>query len=140
MTVTSEVFWADGVRDKGGDDGHARARTDAAKRGNGPGVCSDKRVFVYHRGTVTENAELMVEIKHRVRLAINTFRKTSKELYGRPRAPLVINIRVLTAEILETVLYTRGVASQRRPLQQAAHPTPQLSTALCCIGFRRQKY
>ena len=62
--------------------------------------------FVYLRGNVNHNAKLSIEIDRRIRNAWCGFRKYTLELlYDRPSAPLELEIRVLRAEVLETMLY-----------------------------------
>ena len=61
--------------------------------------------FVYLEGNVNQNADLSIEVDRRVRNAWYSFRKYTLELYDRPSAPLELKIRMLRAEVLETMLY-----------------------------------
>ena len=61
--------------------------------------------FVYLGGNVNQNADLSIEVDRRVRNAWFSFRKYTLELYDRPSAPLELKIRMLRAEVLETMLH-----------------------------------
>ena len=61
--------------------------------------------FVYLGGNVNHNADLSIEVDRRIRNAWCSFRKYTLELYDRPSAPLQLKIRMLRAEVLETMLY-----------------------------------
>ena len=61
--------------------------------------------FVYLGGNVHHDADLSIEVDGRIRNAWCSFRKYSLELYDRPSAPLELKIRMLKAEVLETMLY-----------------------------------
>ena len=61
--------------------------------------------FVYLGGNVNHNADLSIEVDRRVRNAWCSFRKYTLELYDRPSAPLELKIRMLRAEVFETMLY-----------------------------------
>ena len=58
--------------------------------------------FVDLGGNVNHHADLSIEV---IRNAWCIFRKYSLELYDRPSAPLELKIRMLKAEVLETMLY-----------------------------------
>ena len=61
--------------------------------------------FVYLKGNVNHNADLSIEVDRRIRNALFSFRKYTLELYDQPTAPLELKIRMLRAEVLETILY-----------------------------------
>ena len=61
--------------------------------------------FVYLGGNVNHNADLSIEVGRRIRNAWCSFRKYTPELYDRPSAPIELKIRMLRAEVLETMLY-----------------------------------
>ena len=61
--------------------------------------------FVYLGGNVNHNADLFIEVDRRIRNAWCSFRKYTLELYDRPSAPLELKIRILIAEVVETMLY-----------------------------------
>ena len=60
---------------------------------------------VYLGGNVNHNADLSIEADRCIRNAWCSFRKYTLELYDRPNAPLELKIRMLRAEVLETMLY-----------------------------------
>ena len=61
--------------------------------------------FVYLGGNVNHNADLSIEVNRRIRNAWYSLRKYTLELCDRPSAPLGLEIRMLRAEVLETMLY-----------------------------------
>ena len=68
-------------------------------------VYNQTNEFVYLEGNVNYNADLPIGIDRRIRNAWRSFRKYTLELYDRPSAPLKLKIRMLRAEVLETMLY-----------------------------------
>ena len=69
-------------------------------------VYNQTNEFVYLAGgNVNHNADLSIEVDRRIRNAWCSFRKYTLELYDRPSAPLEPKIRMLRAEVLETMLY-----------------------------------
>ena len=68
-------------------------------------VYSQTNEVAYLEGNVDHNADLSIEIDQRIRNAWCSFRKYTLELYDRPSAPLALKIRMLRAEVLETMLY-----------------------------------
>ena len=85
---------------------------------------------------VYKNADLPIEVDRRVRNAGCSFRKYNLELYDRPSAPLELKIRMLRAEVLETMLYGCVMWSPRAchydTLRRAHH---RFLTR--CIGWRK---
>ena len=61
--------------------------------------------FVYLGENVNHNADLSIEVDRRTRNEWCSFREYTLELYDRPSAPLELKIRMLRAEVLETMLY-----------------------------------
>ena len=61
--------------------------------------------LVYLGGNVNHNADLSIQVERRLRNAWCSFRKYTLELYDRLSAPLELKIRMLRAEVLETMLY-----------------------------------
>ena len=93
--------------------------------------------FVYLGGNVNHNnAALFIEVDRCIRNAWCSFRRYTLEPYDRPSAPLELKIRMLTAEVLETMLYGCVTWSPRAchydTLRRARHRflTP-------CIGRRK---
>ena len=74
----------------------------------------------------------------RIRNAWCSFRKYSLELYDRPSALLELKMRMLKAEVLESMLYGCGTWSPRSchydELRRAHH-----SFLTRCIGWRKHK-
>ena len=68
-------------------------------------VYNQTNEFVYLGGNVNNNAALSIEVDRRIRNAWCIFWKFILELYDRPSAPLELKIRMLRAEVLETMLY-----------------------------------
>ena len=92
--------------------------------------------LVYFGRNVSRNADLSIEVDRRIRNAWCSFRKYTLELYDRPSAPLELKIRMLRAEVLETMLYGCVTRSPRAcpydTLRRAYH---RLLTR--CIGWRK---
>ena len=101
-------------------------------------VYNQTNEFVYSGGNVNQNADLSIEVDRRVRNAWCSFQKYTLELYDRPSAPLELKIRMLRAEVLETMLYGCVTWSPRAchydRLRRAHH---RFLTR--CIGWRKHK-
>ena len=89
-----------GLRAKGMPESTATFSIEAAGQ-----VCHQTNEFVFLGGNVNHNADLSIEVDRRKRNASCSFRKYTLELYDRPSAPLELKIRMLRAEVLETMLY-----------------------------------
>ena len=102
-------------------------------------VYNQTNEFVYHGGNVNQNADLSIKVDRRVRNAWCSFRKYTLELYDRPSAPLELKIRMLRAEVLETMLYGCAAWSPRachyNTLRRAHH---RFLTR--CIGCRKHNH
>ena len=68
-------------------------------------VYNQTNEVVYLGKNTNHNADLFIEIDRRIRNAWCSFWKYTLELYDRPSAPLELKIRMLRAEVLETMLY-----------------------------------
>ena len=92
--------------------------------------------FVYFRGNVNHIADLSVEVNRRTRNSWRSFRKDILELYERPSTPPEPKIRMLRAEVIETILYGCVTWSPRAyhydMLRRAHH-----SFLTRCIGWRK---
>ena len=92
--------------------------------------------FVYIGENVNHNVNLSIEVGRRIRNAWCSFRKYTLELYDRQSAPLELKIRMLRAEVLETMLYGCVTWSPRAchydTLRRAHH---RFLTR--CIGWRK---
>ena len=90
--------------------------------------------FVYLAGNINHDANLSIEVDRRICNALCSFGKYSFELYDRPSAPLEFKIRMLKAEVLESMLYgcvTRRPRSCHYDALRRAH-----SFLTSCIGWR----
>ena len=99
-------------------------------------VYNQTNEFVYLGGNVNHNADLSIEVNRRISNAWCSFRKYILELYDRPSAPLELKIRMLRAEVLETMLYGCVAWSPRAchyDTLRRAHPR----FLTCCIGWRK---
>ena len=92
--------------------------------------------FVYLGENAHHNADLSIEVDRRIRNAWCSFRKYPLELCDRPSALLELKIRMLRAEVLETILYGYVTWSPRachhETLRRAHH-----SLLTRCVGRRK---
>ena len=102
-------------------------------------VYNQTNEFVYLGENINHNADLSIEVDRRVRNAWYSFRKYTLEPYDRPSAPLELKIRMLRAEVLETMLYDCVTWSPRAchydTLRRAHH---RFLTR--CIGWRKHNH
>ena len=68
-------------------------------------VYNQTNEFVYLGGNASHNTDLSIEVDRRIRNAWYSIRKYTLELYDRSSAPPELKLRMLRAEVLETVLY-----------------------------------
>ena len=61
---------------------------------------------MYLGGNIHHNADLSIEVNRRIRNGCRSFREYTLKLYHRPSAPLELKLRMLRAEVLETMLYS----------------------------------
>ena len=99
-------------------------------------VYNQTNEFVYLGGTVNHHADLSIEVDRRMGNTSCSLRKYTLALYDRPSAPLELKIRMLRAEVLETMLYGCVTWSPRAchydTLRRAHH---RFLTR--CIGWRK---
>ena len=88
------------LRAKGMPESTATVSVEAAGQ-----VYNQTNEFVYLGGNVNHDADMSIEVDRRIRNAWCSFRKYTLELYDRPSAPLELKIRMLRAEVPETMLY-----------------------------------
>ena len=93
--------------------------------------------FVYLEGNVNHNANLSIQVDRRLRNAWCSFRKYTLELYDRPSAPLELKIRMLRAEVLETILYGCVTWSPRACHYDTLRRTYRHRLLTRCIGWRK---
>ena len=102
-------------------------------------VYNQTNEFVCLGGSVNHNADLSTEVGRRIGNAWRNFRKYTLELYDRPSAPLELKIRMLRAEVLETMLYGCVTWSPRAchydTLRRVYH-----RFLTCCIGWRKHNH
>ena len=111
-------------------EGDAGVHHHIQRRGSGQ-VYNQTNEFVYLGGNVNQNADLPIEVDRRIRNAWCSFRKYTLELYNRPSAPLELEIRMLRAEVLETMMLCGcHVEPARVPLRHAAPSPPQVLDSL----------
>jgi len=94
--------------------------------------------FIYLGGVIDENANINPEIERRTRFAWACFKKYGRELYDRPTAPLQLKVRMLKAEVLETLLYgcmTWTLGQEHYAKLRTVHHQLLLRT----IGFSRRQ-
>ena len=97
---------------------------------------SQTNEFEYLGGNVNHNANLSIEANRRIRNAWCSFRKNNLELYDRPSVPLKLIMRMLRAELLETMLYdcvTWSLRACHYDTLRRAH----YSFLTHCIGWRK---
>ena len=100
-------------------------------------VYSQANEFVYLGGNVNDDVDLSIEVDQRIRNAWCSFRKYTLELYDRPSAPLGLRIRILRAEVLETMLYGCVTWSPH----VCHYGTLRRDSFLaCCIGWRKNNH
>ena len=61
--------------------------------------------FLYLGGLIDTSADIMPEIKRRVRLAWACYSRFKRELHDMEAAPFALKLRMLKAEVMETLLY-----------------------------------
>ena len=91
---------------------------------------------MYLLATVGENADLTADINRRILLAIR-FRRYSLPLYDQPTASLRLKVRMLEAEVVETMLY--GCVTRRPTVTHLAIlRTAHRRLLLRSIGWKRK--
>ena len=100
-------------------------------------VYNQTNEFLYLGGNVNQNADLSIEVDRRVRNAWCSFRKYTLELYDRPSAPLELKIRMLRAEVLETVLYGCVTWSPRACHYDTLRRAQHHRFLTRCIGWQK---
>ena len=99
-------------------------------------VYNQTNEFTYLGGNVNLNADLSIEVDQRIRNALCRFKKYTLELYDRPRAPLELKLRMLRAEVLETMLYGCVTWSPRACHYDTLHGARH-TFLTPCIGWRK---
>ena len=93
---------------------------------------------MYLGGAITADKELSIEITRRLQRAWACFQRYKMEIYDRPGVRLRLKVRLLKAEVIETLLYGCMTWSPNKPgydrLRRVHH-----SMLLQCIGRRKRK-
>ena len=112
-------------------EGDAGVHRHIQRKGSGPGLQPDERVCIPRGKRQPQRRPTRAQ-----RIAWCSFRKYTLEQYDRPSAPLELKIRMLRAEVLETMLYGFVTRSPRAchydTLRRAHH---RFLTR--CIGWRK---
>ena len=94
--------------------------------------------FVYLDGAITAATDLSIEITRRLQRAWAYFQRYKMEIYDRPGVRLRLKVRLLKAEVVETLLYGCMTWSPTKPdydrLRQVHH-----SLLLRCLEWRKRK-
>ena len=72
---------------------------------------------MYLGGLVDASADIMPEIKRRVRLAWACYSRFKRELYDMEAAPFTLKLRMLKAEVMETAVRVRNVDPRQGALR-----------------------
>ena len=96
------------LRTKGMPESTVTISVEAARQ-----VYNQTNEFVYLGGNVNHNSDLSIKVNRRIRNTWCGFWKYTPELYDRPSAPPKLKIRMLRAEVLETMLYGCVTSSPR---------------------------
>ena len=94
--------------------------------------------LLYLGGLIDESADIMTEIKRRDRLALACYSRFKRELYDMEDAPFTLKVRMLKAEVMETLLYgcvTWTPGQEHFPQLRTAHH----NLLLRIIGFQRRQ-
>ena len=106
---------------------------------NAPGQVHKQTIeFVCLSGAITADRDLSIEITRRLQRAWACFQRYKMEIYDRPGVRLRLKVRLLKAEVVETLLYGCMTWSPNKPdydrLQRIHH-----SMLLRCLGWRKRK-
>lgn len=94
--------------------------------------------FLYLGGIIHEDADLSLEIERRIRLMWACFKRFGPELYDMKTARLSLKVRMLKAEVIETLLYgcmTWTLSAQHFARLRSVHH----QILLRVIGFQRRQ-
>ena len=117
-------------------DGYVGVPRHIQRRGSRPGVKPNEQDRI-PRGNVNHNTDLSIEVDRCIRNAwYSSFWKYNLELYDRPSAPLELKIRMLRAEVLETMRYDCVTWSPRACHYDTLHRAHH-SFLTRCIGWRK---
>ena len=95
--------------------------------------------FLYLGGLVDASADIMPEVKRRIRLAWACHNRFKRELYDMEDAPFTLKVCMLKAEVMETLLYgcvTSTLGQEHFPELRTAHH----NLLLRIIGLQRRQH
>ena len=81
--------------------------------------------FLYLGGLVDASADIMPEVKRRIRLAWACHNRFKRELYDMEDAPFTLKVCMLKAEVMETLLYGCVTSTLGQEHFRAPNGTPQ---------------
>ena len=92
---------------------------------------------LYLGGLVDASANIVLEIKRRIRLAWACYNRLKRELYDMEDAPFTLKMRMLQAEVMETLLY--GCVTWALGQEHFAELRTAQHNLLRIIGFHRRQ-
>ena len=93
---------------------------------------------LYLSGLIATNADIVPEIKRRIRLAWACYDRFKREVYDMEDAPFLLKVRLLKTEVMETLLY--GCVTWAPGLEHVAKlRTARHNLLLRTIGFQRRE-
>ena len=108
LRVSEAKTWIMCLQTKGG--GKASFTINAAGQ-----VYKQKIQFVYFGGAITADRGLSIDITRRLQRAWACFQRCKIEIYDRPGGRLRLKVRMLKAEVVETLLYDCMTWSPKKP-------------------------
>ena len=94
--------------------------------------------FIYLGAAITTDGDLSIEITRRLQRAWACFQRYKMEIYDRPVVLLRLKVRLLKAEVVETLLHGCVTWSPKKPdydrLRRIHH-----FMLLRCLGWRKRK-
>ena len=94
--------------------------------------------FVYLDGAITTDRDLSIELMRRLQRAWAYFQRYKMEIYDRPGVHLRLKVRLLKAEVVDTLIHGCMTWSPNKPdydrLRLVHH-----SIVLRCLGWRKRK-
>ena len=95
--------------------------------------------FVYFGGAITADRDLSIEITRRLQRVWACFQRYKMEIiYDRPGVRLRLKVRLLKAEVLETLIYGRMTWSPKKPDYDRLRRVHR-SMLLRCLGWRKRE-
>ena len=101
-------------------------------------VCKQTIQFVYSAEAITADRDLGIEITRRLQRSWACFQRYKMEIYDRPGVRLRLKVRLLKAEVVETLLYGCMTWSAKRPDYDRLGRNHR-SMLLRCLGWQKRK-